>query len=334
MKGNAKQVIADALVWDQLFPATEYCGTWAAHAGLLDQMRAAGYDAVSLTVAYDPEDTMTAVRRISHWRKFVRDNDDRFALLTTAGDAERAKAQGKLALGFHFQGTTPFGRDLGLVEMFYTLGVRHALLAYNHKNHVGDGIHERTDSGLSSFGQDLVAEMQRVGMLVDCSHTGHRTALEALEMATAPVIYSHANPVKVFTHDRNLSDEMARACAATGGMIGLNGVGMFLGPGDDLVELLFRHVDHWCQVIGAANVGLGLDIVTDASMTLAALAEDPARWPADQGYQADDLPACGPGCLEGLTGRLLAAGYSTEDCRGILGENWLRLAREVWKPPV
>ncbi|NNF78876.1 MAG: peptidase M19 [Rhizobiales bacterium] len=330
---NATKIVRDALVWDQLFPATEYCGTWTAHELQLDHMRQAGYDAVSITVAYDPEDTMTAIRRISHWRKFIRRNDDRFLLLLSAGDAERAKAEGKLAIGFHFQGTTPFGRDLGLVEMFYNLGVRHALLAYNHRNNVGDGIHERTDSGLSKFGRELIAEMQRVGMLVDCSHTGSRTALEAFELAAAPVIYSHANPAAVFEHDRNLSDDMARACAATGGMIGLNGVGMFLGPSDDLVELLFRHVDHWCQVIGAASVGLGLDMVTDPSMTLAAMAQDTARWPADQGYQTDDLPACGPDCLEGLTERLLKAGYSPNDCRGVLGENWLRLAREVWKTP-
>lgn len=327
----AQHLVKEALVWDQLFPATEYCGSWAAHGRQLEAMRQAGYDAVSLTVAYDPEDTMTALRRISHWRKFIRENDQHYTLLTTAGDAERAKAEGKLALGFHFQGTTPFARDLGLVELFYTLGVRHALLAYNHKNHVGDGIHERTDSGLSTFGTELIAEMQRVGMVVDCSHTGHRTAREAFEVATAPVIYSHANPVKVFTHDRNLSDEMARACAATGGMIGLNGVGMFLGPGDDLVELLFRHVDHWCEVIGPANVGLGLDIVTDVSSTLAAMAQDKARWPADQGYQSTDLKACGPDCVTGLTERMLNAGYSETECRGILGENWLRLAHQVWK---
>jgi len=330
---KALDIVAKALVWDQLFPATEYCGTRAAHTLQLDRMLRAGYNAVSITVAYDPEDTMTALRRLSYWRRFVREHGDRFRLLVTADDAECAKVEGKLAIGFHFQGTTPFGRDLGMVEVFYKLGVRHALLAYNHRNDVGDGVHERTDGGLSRFGRDLIAEMQQVGMLVDCSHTGSRTALEAFEMAVAPVIYSHANPKAIFAHDRNLTDDMARACAATGGMIGLNGVGLFLGPGDDLVERLFRHVDHWCQVIGAANVGLGLDIVTDASATLAAIAQDTARWPADQGYQADDLPACGPDCLEALTEHLLGAGYSAQECHGILGANWLRLAREVWKMP-
>lgn len=330
---DAKSLVREALVWDQLFPATEYCGSWAAHARQLERMAAAGFDVVSLTVAYDPEDTLTAIRRISHWRKFIREHEDRYCLLTSAQDATCAKAAGKMALGFHFQGTTPFARDLGLVEVFYNLGVRQALLAYNHRNHVGDGIHERTDSGLSTFGCDLVAEMQRVGMLVDCSHTGTRTALEAFERASGPVIYSHANPAAVFQHDRNLTDEMARACAATGGMIGLNGVGMFLGQDRDLTELLFRHVDHWVQVIGPQNVGLGLDMVTDPASTLEAMAQDAARWPADQGYQTDELPACGADCLEGLCERLLGVGYSPDDCRGILGENWLRLARKVWKAP-
>lgn len=328
---DASSFVRDGLVWDQLFPATEYCGSWAAHARQLEQMAAAGFDVASITVAYDPEDTLTAIRRISHWRAFIQAHNDQYCLLSSAEDAATAKASGKMALGFHFQGTTPFARDLGLVQVFYDLGVRHALLAYNQRNHVGDGIHERTDSGLSSFGRDLIAEMQRVGMVVDCSHTGTRTALEAFEVANAPVIYSHANPAAVYQHDRNLTDEMARACAATGGMIGLNGVGMFLGQGNDLTELLFRHVDHWAQVIGPQNVGLGLDMVTDPASTLEAIAQDAARWPADQGYQADELPACGPDSLTGLCERLLKAGYSPEDCRGILGENWLRLAREVWK---
>ena len=214
--------------------------------------------------------------------------------------------------------------------MFYKLGVRHALLAYNQRNHVGDGCHEITDSGLSGFGRELIAEMQRIGMIVDCSHTGHRTALDAFELATAPVIYSHINAAAVYEHDRNLSDDMARACAATGGMIGVNGIGWFLGQDEDLTELLFRHIDHWAETIGPANVGLGLDLVTDPSMTIEAMAQDTTRWPADQGYQSGELPACAPDCITGLAARMLAAGYTHDDCKGILGGNWLRLARQVW----
>lgn len=326
---TARQIVETALVWDQLFPATEICGSWQAHTQMLMRMKTAGFNAVSITAAYDPDDTLAALNRLSHWRKLMATQPDTFTLLRTADDARRAQAEGKLAIGFHFQGTTPFARDIGLVQLFYDMGVRHALLAYNHRNHVASGIHDPHDAGLSGFGRALITEMQRLGMLVDLSHTGLRSAREAFEMAQAPMIFSHANPAALHSHDRNLPDDVARACVATGGMIGLNGVGMFLGPGDR-VEQLYRHVDHWCQTVGAHNVGLGLDIVTDPAATRTAITADAARWPADQGYQTADISCCAPECLEDLTDRLLSAGYTDTDCRGILGENWLRLANEVW----
>lgn len=329
---KATSLYRNALVWDQVFPATEVCGSWDAHFRALDGMRRCGYGAVSVTAAYDPEDTQTALNRLSVWRRFLAQHADRYLLLEQAEDAERARRAGKLAVGFHFQGTTPFGRDLGLVEIFYRLGVRYALLAYNQRNHVGDGCHEPVQTGLSRFGRELVAEMQRVGMLVDCSHTGERTARDAFEMAAAPVIYSHVNAAAVHAHDRNIPDDLALACARTGGVLGVNGIGWFLGQGPDLAALLFRHVDHWVQLLGPNHVAIGLDAVTDPANTLAAVRRDPVKWPVDQGYQSASLPACGPDSLEALTGLMLDAGYAEADCRGILGENWLRLARDVWKP--
>lgn len=254
---DAGALHADALVWDQTFPASPTCGSWASHFRALERMKASGYDAVSITVAADSDDTLAAVDRISMWRAYVTKNSDRYRLLTTADDPLAAKAEGKLALGFHFQGTTPFARDLGLVDVFYRLGIRHALMAYNQKNHVGDGCHERTDGGLSRFGLELVAEMQRVGMLVDCTHTGRQTSLDVFEVATAPVIYSHSNAAALKDHQRNIDDEMAKKCAATGGVVGINGIGIFLGENDSSTDALFRHLDHWVQLIGPAHVATG-----------------------------------------------------------------------------
>lgn len=320
-----------ALVWDQLFPATEYCGNVAAHQDMLERMRVCGYNTVSLTVAYDPEDTMTALSRISTWRQFLAQNPDKFRLLLTTDDVTAAQAEGQLAVGFHFQGSTPFGRDLGLVEVFYALGVRAAILAYNRRNHVGDGCHDITDVGLSSFGRELIAEMQRVGMMVDCSHTGARTSMEAFEVAEGPVFYTHANAASVYAHERNISNELAKACAATGGIVGVSGVGWFLGEADDLVEPMFRHVDHWVQLLGPEAVGIGLDAVTDVNATKAAMRQHASQWPASQGYQSDQLAILGPEDMERLTARMLAAGYSEAHCRGVLGENWLRAAKDVWR---
>ena len=291
---DAQALHARALVWDQTFPATPTCGSWPAHFHALERMRASGYSVVSITVASDPDDTLTTIRRIAMWLRFIQRNPERYLLLERAGDAERAKAEGKLALGFHFQGTTSFDRDLGLVELFYRLGVRHALMAYNQKNHVGDGCHERTDGGLSRFGVELVQEMQRVGMLVDCTHTGRRTSLDVFEIATAPVIYSHSNAAALKGHQRNVEDELARACARTGGVIGINGIGIFLGDNDDSTEALFRHLDHWVQLLGPRHVGIGLDSVSEPAVLAAVVQASAAKYPAGQSYETAELKVSRP----------------------------------------
>lgn len=328
---DAAELHADALVWDQTFPATPTCGSWASHFGALERMKASGYDVVSITVASDPDDTMSAIRRIAMWRRYIDENADRYVLLTKAGDAQAAKQAGKLALGFGFQGTNPFERDIGLVQVFYKLGVRHALMAYNQKNHVGDGCHERTDCGLSRFGVDLVREMQRVGMLVDCTHTGRRTSLDVFEMATAPVIYSHSNAAALKSHERNIGDDLARACAATGGVIGVNGIGIFLGDNDDSTDALFAHLDHWVELVGIEHVGIGLDSVSDPATLTAAVHRQATKFPAGQGYEVEQMRVCTPEQIPQLTERMVAAGYGEDAIRAVLGGNWLRLARDVWK---
>lgn len=328
---DAAALHARAIVWDQTFPATPTCGSWAAHFRALERMKASGYDAVSITVGSDPDDCLTAIRRIAMWRRFVAQNADRYLLLQTAEDAEEAQRTGRLALGFHFQGTTPFERDVGLVEVFYRLGVRHALMAYNQKNHVGDGCHERTDGGLSRFGLEIVQEMQRVGMLVDCTHTGRQTSLDVFEAATAPVIYSHSNAAALKPHQRNVEDLLAKACAASGGVIGVNGIGIFLGDNDDSSDALFRHLDHWVQLVGPQHVGIGLDSVSEPAVLTAAVHSAASKYPAGQSYEIPELRASRPEQVPELTERMVAAGYADEDVVAILGGNWVRLAREVWK---
>lgn len=325
---DAAGLVRDALVWDQVFPVTETCGAFHDHLGVLGTMLAAGYGAVSLSVAYDPEDAMAAVQRISAWRQVIDTAPDRYVLIRTAADVRRAQADGKLAVGLHFQGSTPFGRDAGLVALFHDLGVRQAILAYNVRNSVGGGCHE-DDPGLSRFGHDLVAAMHRAGMWVDASHTGARTARDAMELG--PVIYSHANAAAIHDHPRNITDELALSAVASGGMIGVNGVDWFLGPGRALDEALFAHVDHWVSLLGPDKVGLGLDIVTDIPGTLAAVRREAGKWPADAGYQTRHLTCCGPDVVLALAERMLQAGYPEATCRGVLGDNWLNHASKTWR---
>ncbi len=150
-------------------------------------------------------------------------------------------------------------------------------------------------------------------------------------MAVAPMIFSHANAGAVFDHERNIDNDLAKACATTGGVVGVSGVSLFVGDDDPLVLSMFRHIDHWVQLLGADHVGIGLDSVTDMGCTIAAMKQDTSKWPGDQGYQTGNLKVCDPEDLIELTERMLKAGYSDADCRGILGENWQRLANRVWR---
>jgi len=327
---SAARLIRESIVWDNTFPYGPSCGSQVAHERTLERMRDTGYTCVALTTASDNEDMAVAMRKIAADNRFFRENADRYLRVKNADDVLRAKQEGKLGVVYSFQGTLPFDRDAGFVEMYYQLGVRMALMAYNQKNHVGDGCHERTDSGLSRLGIEVVREMNRVGMLVDCSHTGYRTTMDVFEVAQGPVVFSHSNSRKLVDHERNIRDDQAQACARTGGVIGLNGIGFFLGNNDISAENMFRHLDYFVQLVGPAHVGFGIDTVSDMGPLMEIVNRNKAKYPDESGYTSEPA-AGGPQLIPGVTEIMLRKGYKEDDVRGILGGNWLRVARQVWK---
>ena len=330
LSDRASRLFAEAVVWDNTFPFGPSCGSQPAHERTLDRMREIGYSCVSLTTASDNDDMAGTMRKIAADNRFFRDNTDRFVQVAGVDDILRAKREGKLAVVSTFQGTLPFDRDSGFVEMYYRLGVRQALMAYNQKNHVGDGCHERTDAGLSRLGVEVVREMNRVGMIVDCSHTGYRTTMDVFEVAQGPVVFSHSNSRKLVDSERNIRDDQALACAKTGGVIGLNGVGLFLGGNDPSPERMFQHLEYFVQLVGAEHVGFGIDTVSDKTPLLEIVTRNKAKYPAESGYDVE--PAFGgPELIPEVTELMLRKNYSDAHVRGILGENWLRVARQVWK---
>ncbi len=326
----ASRLMADALVWDNTFPFGPSCGSQVAHEATLDRMRRIGYDCVSLTTASDNEDMPLAMKKIAADTRFFLGNADRFVRVAGVDDILRAKAEGKLAVVYSFQGTLPFERDIGYVEMYYKLGVRQALMAYNQKNNVGDGCHERTDAGLSRFGVEVVREMNRVGMIVDCTHTGYRTTMDVFEVAQGPVVFSHSNARKLADNERNISDEQALACAKTGGVIGLNGVGIFLGGNESSAQRMFQHLDHFVQLVGAEHVGFGIDTVSDKAPLMEIVRRNASKYPAESGYNVEPEFG-GPELIPQVTDIMLRQGYSDAQVRAVLGENWMRVARQVWK---
>lgn len=179
-----------------------------------------GVTAVAPSLVAGYGGSATALKNIGSWTRRIKTSDD-LLHVTSANDILTAKETGKLGIIFHFQGTDPIEDDLDLVDAYATLGLRMVLLAYNVKNRVGDGCAERTDGGLSIFGLKLVERLNENGIVVDCSHTGRRTTLDAIEASRAPVVFSHANPIGVTDSPRNITDEQIKAIARTGGLIAL-----------------------------------------------------------------------------------------------------------------
>ena len=212
------------------------------------------YTFVSLTVVLDGESVEETVRGIAENRAFFRAHAEQFILVESVDDVLRAKREGKLAVGFNFQGTESIGRDINLVEVYCKLGVRQMLMAYTQGNAVGGGCHERVDAGLTRFGVELVQEMNRVGVLVDVSHTGYRTSMDVFEVSPGPVIFSHSNPYALFEHGRNIRDDQIKACARSGGVIGIVGCDQFMVDAGPTTEGLLNMIDYHAEVAGRTAV--------------------------------------------------------------------------------
>src|SRR6185437_7529189 len=250
----------------------------------LERCRAQGQTVVCLNVGFDLTEFADNIRVLAHFRGFVRRHPEQLLLVDTVADVHEARRSGRLGVCFDLEGTRALGDQLSMVEVFYRLGVRWMLMAYNRNNSVGGGCQDE-DGGLTPFGRQVLAEMARVGMVPCCSHTGWRTAAEVMERASGPVIFSHSNAYALHPHPRNIPDELIRACAATGGVVGVNGLGPFLGATEgNLTSRLFEHIDHMVQLVGPDHVGLGLDYVYDTAELDVFFAARPDLYPPEQGY--------------------------------------------------
>jgi membrane dipeptidase len=328
MTADPRKLLGTSVVWDQhaclpLRPLDE------SFLPQLARVREAGVTVVSLNVYFDLHPPEVAFSMLASFRQWVQQNRTEYTLVQSVVDIESAQRDGKLAIVFDIEGGRAVEPHPGLVEVFYRLGVRWMLLAYNKNNRLGGGCQD-DDPGLSDYGRTIIDEMERVGMVLCCSHTGYRTAREAMERSRQPVIFSHSNPRALWDHPRNIPDDLLRACARTGGVVNLSGIGIFLGDNDNSTEALLRHVDYVAELVGPEHVGLGLDYVFDRSELDQHIRSRPDLYPVERGYTSG-IAMVEPERIAAIAEGLLARGYKRTEIQGILGHNNLRVARQVWK---
>lgn len=326
---KAKQLYQRAIVIDgQLGFEAAMPVSLASKWQLVDRYKATGVTAVTLSLANDEstlEQTMTYIAAI---RKHIAANREHYILATSSEDIVKAKQQNKIALRLMFQGTAPIGKDLNLVDVYRALGISSMVLAYNIRTPIGDGVVEEQDAGLSHLGKKFVMEMNRAGLIMDGSHASYLTAKEAMALSCLPVIFSHSAVHALNPHIRNLKDDQIQAVAQSGGVIGINGLGLLLGDADASLEKYVDHIDYIVKLVGISHVAIGLDNLYFADQFAEFMQNQPITHPqayANRVSAAIQWQCVQPEQLVEIVEILLTRGYAEADILAILGGNILRV---------
>jgi membrane dipeptidase len=302
------------------------------------RLHAGGFACVTPTLGFW-EDATESMDSIAHWRDLARDNADLMCIALSAGDIETAVAEKRVAFLLGFQNSDLFQDRIGFIELFADMGVRVVQLTYNNQNELGGSCYEEHDSGLSRFGREVVREMNRVGMLVDLSHVGDRTTLDAIRWSEKPVAVTHANAASLFPHKRNKSDAVLAALKERGGVIGCVAYRNITpdsacASAKGWAEMVARTV----EIAGIDHVGIG----TDFSHNFQPADYDwmrKGRWTRSVQYGAASAQKPGPAPkldwlksidrLGVIAEALVQTGFKQDEVAKLLGGNWLRLYRAV-----
>ena len=301
-----------------------------------ESLRAGGVTAINATIAvFEKFDEELDI--IARWNRRITARVGTLAQVRTTRDIERARAEGRTGIIFGWQNASPIEGDLGRLSLFHTLGVRIIQLTYNERNLLGNGCGECTDDGLSSFGADAVREMNRLGVLIDLSHVGDRTTLDAIELSKQPVSCTHSNSRSFFDHPRNKTDEALRLIAEKGGVIGATSWPPFLRNGfASTLKDYGDAVEDMIERVGIDHVGIGSDYTQDQTkewfdvlMSFQGTKFNPRRFEyPDTVTHTAGLET--PDKLPNVAVELARRGYGEAEIAKVLGGNWMRLFREVW----
>jgi len=307
--------------------------------------RASGMDAVNVTLGYvsgDEEPFEQSVREIGRWNARLLSRPADLLHVLTAADILRARREGRIGIVYGFQNTAMLGGDAGRVQLFADLGVRVVQLTYNPANQVGDGSMAPLNRGLTPFGREVVEALNAARIMVDLSHSGERTCLEAARISSRPVSINHTGCRALTDLPRNKTDEELRLVASRGGFVGIYFM-PFLSPDSVATAAdVVAHIDHAVNICGEDHVGIGTDGGTTGIDDMPAyrarireeIAERRAAGIGATGENPDTLPfveeLSGPDQFRRLIDLLGRRGYPARRIEKIMGLNFLAFAREIW----
>lgn len=305
------------------------------------QMREGRVDAVHVTIAYH-ENFRETVLNIEQWNRYFSHFPDLIIHAKTAADVDRAKASGRTAIIFGAQNPSPIEDDIGLVEVLHSLGLRFMQLSYNNQSLLAAGCYEENDPGITRMGREVITEMNRVGMVIDMSHSADQSTIEAAELSTRPIAITHANPDVWHPALRNKSDAVIKAVTSNGGMLGFSLYPHHLKDGsrctiESFCEMIARTADKF----GAAQLGLGSDLCQDQPDSVVTWMRV-GRWTKQTDY--GEGSAQNPGFppmptwfqdnrdFDNIAQGLATVGFSASEVAGIMGENWHRFYANSFTP--
>ena len=313
----------------------QYC-KWSRE--IFEINREAGLDAVHVTVVYH-EDYDEFLKRVTEWNELFKNNSDLIFLGKDTKDIEKAKLEKKTAIFFGFQNCSPIEDDIRLVEKVHELGCRFMQLTYNNQSLLATGCYEKVDSGVTNFGKEVIKEMNRVGIVIDMSHSAEKSTLDAIEVSEKPIAITHANPSFWYAAKRNKSKDLLKTLADSGGMLGLSLYAHHLKDSTNCTLQSFCEMAaKTAEIIGVKNIGIGSDLCLNQPDSVVEWMRN-GTWAKIKNYGEGSknksgfpkqpdwfLDARGFNNLE--TG-LKKIGFNEDETNGILGNNWYNFYKGI-----
>ncbi len=305
------------------------------------QMREGGVDAVHVTIAYH-ENFRETVANIEQWNSLFERFMELIFLGKTGADVRLARESGRTAIFYGFQNPSPMEDDIRLVEILHTLGARFMQLTYNNQSLLGSGCYETNDTGITRMGKEVIEEMNRVGLVVDMSHSAERSTLEAMEISSRPIVITHANPGFWEPALRNKSQAVLQGLAQTGGMLGFSLYPHHLKDKSDCsLESFCEMIARTAEIMGVDHIGLGSDLCQDQPDSVVEWMRA-GRWTKKIDYGEGSANNAGfppmPGWFKdnrdfnNIEQGLLDVGFNAEDTAKVMGNNWLEFFDHNFSP--